>query len=116
MPDCYNHFEVAWADLNLPCSASPRPDFGGWCRFHPDKHMNREFQLAGLMAIFDIWPPGVLPMFEKMAPASSLTWTVSCVHPLQHQLHDWFKYKVYTDHLAEGYAIEHACLWDAKIA
>ncbi|MCP5773812.1 thioesterase family protein, partial [Klebsiella pneumoniae] len=114
MPDCYNHFEIAWADVNLPCSGSPRPDFSGWCRFHPEKHRNREFLVADLMAIFDIWPPGVLPMFKKMAPASSLTWTVTYVHSVQHQLHDWFKYKVFTDHAADGYATEHACLWDTE--
>lgn len=114
MPDCYDHFEVAWADVNLPCSASSRPDFGGWCRFHPEKHCNREFLVADLMAIFDIWPPGVLPMFKNMAPASSLTWTVTYVHPVQHQLHDWFKYKVFTDYAADGYTTEHAYLWDAE--
>lgn len=66
------------------------------------------------MAIFDIWPPGVLPMFQTLAPASSLTWTVTYVHPVQHQLHDWFKYKVITDHAADGYSTEHAYLWDAE--
>ncbi len=43
-----------------------------------------------------------------MAPASSLTWTLTYVHPLQSSLHDWFKYKVFTDYAAEGYATEYA--------
>lgn len=114
LPECYHHFQLAWADVNLPCSASTRPDFGGWFRFHPEKHSNRKFQLADLMALFDIWPPGVLPMFKKRAPASSLTWNVTYVHPLQHQLKDWFKYKVFTDHAADGYATEYAYLWDSE--
>lgn len=114
LPKCFDHFELRWADLNLPCSSSVRPDFEGWCRFHPDQHSDREFQLADLMAIFDIWPPGVLPMFQTLAPASSLTWTVTYVYPVQHQLHDWFKYKVITDHAADGYSTEHAYLWDAE--
>lgn len=114
MPECYQQFDVRWADLNLPCTASERPDFGGWCRFKADAHANRNFEVADLMAIFDIWPPGVLPMFRQIAPASSLSWTVTYVHPLQHQLNDWFKYKVFTDHAAEGYSTEHAYLWDAE--
>lgn len=49
------------------------------------------------MVAFDMWPPGVLPMYTRMAPASSLTWHLTYVHPLQHQVQDWFKYKVFTD-------------------
>lgn len=114
MPECYNNFEVVWSDLNLPCTGSNHPDFGGWCRFNVEKQTNRSFETADLMAIFDIWPPGVLPMFKQLAPASSLTWTVTYIHPVQQYLHDWFKYKVFTDYAADGYATEHAHLWDAQ--
>lgn len=114
MPECYNNFEVVWSDMNLPCTGSDHPDFGGWCRFNIEKQENRHFETADLMALFDIWPPGVLPMFKRLAPASSLTWTVTYVHPIQQNLHDWFKYKVFTDYAADGYATEHAYLWDAE--
>ena len=114
MPECYQQFEVRWAEVNLPCTGSDHPDFGGWCRFDSERHANRKFEVADLMAIFDIWPPGVLPMFKQIAPASSLNWTVTYVHPVQHQLNDWFKYKVFTDYAADGYATEHAYLWDAE--
>lgn len=114
MPQCYQQFELAWAEGKFPCTASKRPDFGGWFRFNPQLHENRDFTVADLMNFIDIWPPGVLPMFTRMAPASSLTWQVSYIHPVQHQLHDWFKYKVFTDYAANGYATEYAHLWDAQ--
>src|SRR5690606_10615860 len=73
MLDCYDHFELGLADVNLPGGADPRTDFGGRCRIHREKHRNREFLVADLMAIFAIWPHGVLPMFKNMGPASSVT-------------------------------------------
>lgn len=114
MPQCYQQFELAWAEGQFPCTASQKPDFGGWFRFNPNLHENRAFTVADLMSVLDIWPPGVLPMFKRMAPASSLTWQVSYIHPIQHQLHDWFKYKVFTDYADNGYATEYAHLWDAE--
>ncbi|SDY38264.1 thioesterase family protein [Acinetobacter kyonggiensis] len=114
MPQCYQQFDVCWAEGNYPCTASAKPDFGGWFRFNPTQHANDELTVAELMTLLDIWPPGVLPMFQTLAPASSLTWHVTYVHPVQHQLYDWFKYKVFTDYAAEGYSTEYAHLWDAE--
>lgn len=113
-PECYQQFDVRWAEGQIPCSASEQSDFGGWCRFDPVQHENRALNVADLMTLFDIWPPGVLPLFKTLAPASSLTWHVTYVNPLQQNLHDWFKYKVFTDYAAEGYATEYAHLWDAE--
>ena len=104
---------MAWAEGQYPCTAAAQPDFGGWFRFDPALHENRAMNTADLMAAFDMWPPGVLPMYRAMAPASSLTWHLTCVHPLRNSLHDWLKYKVFTDHAASGYATEYAHLWDA---
>jgi acyl-CoA thioesterase len=113
LPECFKHFELRWADINLPCTASQRPDFEGYCRFDPKVHVSRTMHIADLMAIFDIWPPGVLPMFQHIAPASTLTWHVTYIQPLQTQIHDWMKYKVVTDAAQQGYSTEHAYLWDS---
>ncbi|MGE8542325.1 thioesterase family protein [Acinetobacter sp. ANC 3813] len=113
-PECFKQMQMAWAEGQYPCTGSAVPDFGGWFRFDPVLHENREMNAADLMAAFDMWPPGVLPMFKTMAPASSLTWHLTCVHPLQNQLHDWLKYKVVTDYAGDGYSTEYAHLWDAQ--
>lgn len=112
-PECFQQMQMAWAEGQYPCTAAAQPDFGGWFRFDPARHENRAMNTADLMAAFDMWPPGVLPMYRAMAPASSLTWHLTCVHPLRNSLHDWLKYKVFTDHAASGYATEYAHLWDA---
>lgn len=113
-PECFGQMDLVWVDGQYPCSGSVKPDFSGWMRFNPDRHDNRDMSIADLMVAFDMWPPGVLPMFKAFAPASSLTWHVTYVHPLKNQLHDWFKYKVFTDYAAEGYSTEYAHLWDAE--
>lgn len=113
-PQCFQQFELAWAEGNYPCTASKKPDFGGWFRFDPNLHENREMSTADFMTLFDVWPPGVLPMFKTFLPASSLTWQVTFIGSTQYQLHDWFKYKVVTDHAENGYSTEYAHIWDSN--
>ena len=111
-PECMQQMQLIWAAGQLPCSASSIPDFTGWMRFCPSCHENRAMTPTDLVLAFDMWPPGVLPMFKKMAPASSLTWTITFVHSVETQLQDWMKYKVFTDMAHGGYATEYAHLWD----
>ena len=113
-PECFKQMQMIWAEGQYPCTGAKSPDFGGWFRFDPAQHENRPMNDADLMVAFDMWPPGVLPMYKTMAPASSLSWPLTCVHPLQAELQDWLKYKVFTDYAGDGYATESAYLWDAN--
>lgn len=113
-PECVQNFQLAWTDGQYPMSGSKTPDFKGLCRFDPDFHTQRAMTLPDILTLMDVWPPGVLPMFRKPVPASTLTWQVTFVHPLQSHLHDWFKYQVVTDYAEHGYATEHAYLWDSE--
>ena len=112
MPQCFQQFELCWAEGYYPMAGSKVPDFGGWCRFIPQLHPNREMKLADLFGLMDVWPPGVLPMFKTPAPASSLTWQITYLQPIAHQVQDWFKYKVVTEYAEHGYSTEYAYLWD----
>jgi acyl-CoA thioesterase len=113
-PECFQQMDLVWAEGQYPCSGSTQPDFGGYFRFKPALHDQRAMNIADLMVAFDMWPPGVLAMFNGMAPASSLTWQLTYINPLQSNLQDWFKYKVITDHAANGYSTEQAYLWDQQ--
>lgn len=112
MPECMQQFELCWAEGHYPMAGSKAPDFGGWSRFAPNLHADREMQLADLFALMDVWPPGVLPMFKTPAPASSLTWQITYIHPIAQNIQDWFKYKVTTEYAEHGYATEYAYVWD----
>ena len=113
-PECMKQMQLVWAEGAPPCTASTEPDFAGWMRFHPEMHDNRDMTLTDLMIAFDMWPPGVLPMLKQIAPASSLTWQLTYLNPLQNKIHDWMKYKVFTDSAKDGYSTEYAHLWDAN--
>lgn len=112
MPQCLQQFELCWAEGSYPMAGSKTPDFGGWSHFAPQVHENREMHLADLFALMDVWPPGVLPMFKTPAPASSLSWHITYLNPIAHQIHDWFKYKVVTEVAEHGYSTEYAYVWD----
>lgn len=111
-PECFKQFQLTWAEGLYPISGSKQADFGGWSRFDPELHENRKMQVADLLALMDVWPPGVLPLFKIPAPSSSLTWHITFIHSLQQNMDDWFKYKVFTDYADHGYSTEYAYLWD----
>ncbi len=70
--NAFSIFGICWAEGNYPVTGSKHPDFGGWSRFSPEQHANRQMTLSDLIVLMDIWPPGVLPMFKQVAPARVL--------------------------------------------
>ena len=113
-PQCFQQMDLVWVEGQYPCTGSLKSDFSGWFRFNADFHKNRNMNIADLMVAFDMWPPGILPMLDTMAPASSLTWHVTYIHSLETTLYDWMKYKVFTDSATDGYSTEYAHLWDCR--
>ena len=111
MPQCYQNFDLAWAEGSYPCSGSSQPDFGGWFRF-TEKFGQGEMTMPEFVALLDIWPAGAFPLLKTPAPGSSLSWYVTLLDSVNFQRLDWFKYKVFTDHAEHGYATEYAHIWD----
>ena len=114
MPQCLQQFELCWAEGIILWRVVN-------CLILVDGVVlvliciqNRDMKLADLFALMDVWPPGVLPMFKTPAPASSLTWQITYLHPIANQLQDWFKYKVVTEYAEHGYSTEYAYLWDRE--
>lgn len=112
MPQFMQNLDLRWAEGGYPFMGIDQPDFGGWMRFHPEKHQNKPMQLQDFITLLDAWPPAILPMCKGMVNASSLSWQVTMVNPIDAQLCDWFKYKVTTDQAQHGYGTEHAYIWD----
>lgn len=113
MPQCYQNFDLAWAEGGYPCSGSEQPDFGGWFRF-TDKFGQGDMSTAEFIALLDIWPAGAFTVLKVPAPGSSLSWHVTLLDSVNYQRLDWFKYKVFTDHAENGYASEYAHIWDSN--
>ena len=112
MPQCYQNYDLVWAEGKYPCSAAEKPDFGGWFRYNDEKFEDGPLSMPEFIAMLDIWPAGLFPILKRPAPGSSVSWSVTLLGPIQANRRDWFKYKVFTDHAAHGYSTEYAHVWD----
>lgn len=112
MPQCYQNFQLAWAEGGYPCSGSEQPDFGGWFRFDESQYENSAMTAKDFLMLLDIWPAGAFSIMTVPAPGSSLSWHVTLLEQIDYRRLDWFKYKVFTDHAEHGYATEYAHVWD----
>ena len=111
-PECFKQMDMVWVNGHMPFVGVDEPDCEGWMRFNAAHHENRLMTISDLMVSGDMWPPGVLPMVKNFSPASSLTWHLTYINPLQTHVHDWMKYKVITEYAKQGYSTETAYLWD----
>ena len=111
-PDFLQHFQMRYADGMPPFSGSEVPDFSGYMGFRaPPQAMST----AALIALVDTWPPSVLPMLKKPAPASSLTWTMELLDDPQSRPADTlWQYRVKTDQSSDGYGQSQATIWDGE--
>ena len=113
-PEFFKHFDVYWAEGDMPFMAAKQPDFAGWMRLKPSEQVE-SIQLPHLFALVDMWPPSVLPMFNRIAPASSLSWNLDLIQLPAHIKGDaWWQYKVKTEYAADGYAFTQATIWDEQ--
>lgn len=108
-PDFLAHIELAWAQGDMPFTGSETPDFAGHMRYREPLSAT---SIAAFIGLVDAWPPSLLPMFKRPAPASSLTWTMELVgDPTPYAGDSWWQYQVITDHCADGYGQSRASVW-----
>lgn len=111
-PEFCQYFETRLSEGDMPFSASAQPDFAGWMRFASHVKV-KKIKLPHVFALVDQWPPAVLPMFNRLAAASSLNWTLDMIDlPNNISADAWWKYQVKTDYAAGGYAYTQAKIWD----
>lgn len=115
-PEFTQHFEFRWAVGDIPFSGPPSAtgDMGGWVRF---RQPTAGTQIEHLLGLVDAWPPAVLPMFKKMAPISTLTWTIEFTEAAatdeSGSADTFFGYLAQTELSAGGYAHVASRFWRA---
>jgi acyl-CoA thioesterase len=72
VPSFARFFALRWTDGAMPFSGAKQAGLGGWCRHRTDPGSDPYLAILGLL---DTWPPPVVPMFERPAPASTVTWS-----------------------------------------
>jgi acyl-CoA thioesterase len=65
------------------------------------------------VALIDAWPPAILPLIKKLAPASSMTWSIQFAQPIPAFNNGWHLYRATIDQAAHGYGQTHAEIWNA---
>ena len=116
IPECFQHYDLYWAEGSMPFQAGDSADFGGWFRFKPEVSQ-MEMQAPHLIALADIWPPGVTAVCRTASPANSLTWHLTFIDDdkLESNVlksNAWLQYREHTEFAQHGYATEQAQIWD----
>ena len=111
------NFDVRWVFGGLPFFGEGTREMGGWWHYKtfdvaPD--LLPVLSESHYITLLDAWPPAVLPLIKKMAPASSMTWFAQFVQPLPMFNNDWLLYRTQIAHAADGYGQTQAHIWDAN--
>lgn len=101
------NFDVRLAKGGVPLSSSTEHDHFLWVR-HRDQGAT---SIAALLALADMPPPAVMPMFPTFARISSMTWSLNFLtdHP---QTEDgWWLLESRAENAAEGYSSQDMFVW-----
>ena len=113
-PEFMRHMSMGWAVGALPFTGKGLREMGGWVRLAGEAQ-EALLSEAHLLAMVDAWPPALLPLLNKPAAGSTLTWTIEFVQPLpQLSTLDWCKYLAVIEHARDGYGHVAANLWAAN--
>jgi acyl-CoA thioesterase len=110
LPRCTQHFDYRWGSSRVPFSGSDRANIGGYVR-HPS---GGPVDAAGVLALIDAWPPALLALFQRPAPASTVTWMVDFLGPLPasgSESDAFYRYEADTVAAGDGYGSCEARLW-----
>lgn len=111
-PAFIQHIEMRWAVGSFPFTGSDSHQMGGWMRFTETPEVVTD---AHLVALVDAWPPAVLPMLSKPAPASTLSWSLDILHPRPEiQPGEWLMYLATVDQAESGYGHTQAQIWSGS--
>ena len=116
MPRFTKQFEFRIANGNGLYVGSKRANISGYVRYPGGGPIDA----AGVLGRLDSWPPAILPLLTKFAPASTVTWMVDVVGelPARGASSDaFYRYEAEGVAAANGYGSCEARLWapDGKL-
>jgi acyl-CoA thioesterase len=107
-PEFFQHVEICLQQGGMPFTGAMTSHLGGWMRFAEHEGFQNELQL---LALSDAWPPTMLQMYPRPAPASTKRRYNEFLKPVQLEQSQWFGFEAVTHNSAGGYAIEEAKIW-----
>jgi acyl-CoA thioesterase len=103
-----NNFECLLADGAVPISGSDKSDHHLWIKFREQVEINA----TSLLAIGDMPPPAVLPMFKEFAPISSMTWMVNFLQESPTTKDGWWLMRTRAEDVNNGYSSQDMQVWN----
>lgn len=102
------NFECLLSQGAVPLSASELSDHYLWIRFREEVDINA----VALLALGDMPPPAVLPMFEEYAPISSMTWMVNFLQEAPSTKDGWWLMRTRAEDAKQGYSSQDMQVWN----
>lgn len=107
-PPFARHFDTKLARGARPVTGSSEYDHFIWVR-HKDREATGP---VALLALADMPPPALLPMFREFAPISSMTWMVNFTHAEATTEDGWWLLETKAENGAEGYSSQDMFVWN----
>ncbi|MEO0368430.1 MAG: thioesterase family protein [Pseudomonadota bacterium] len=114
-PKFTQHFDTRLISGDRPISSSDQHEFFLWVR-HLEHAKYAKAQLdpaVQLLALADMPPPAVLPMFKEFAPVSSMTWMLNFVDTPKTNSDGWWLMQSSAETAREGYSSQNMLIWNA---
>lgn len=104
------NFDVRLAKGGVPMTSSAEHDHFLWVR-HRDPGAT---SIAALLALADMPPPAMMPMFPTIARISSMTWALNFLtdHPTTED--GWWLLESRAENAAEGYSSQDMFVWNRQ--
>ncbi len=102
------HFDSRLAKGGRPVSGSKEHDHFIWVR-HTDETATG---IVALLALADMPPPALMPMFTEFAPISSMTWMVNILCDEPKTRDGWWLLESRAEHAGAGYSSQDMLVWN----
>lgn len=107
-PAFAQHYDARLAQGGRPISGSPDHDHFVWVRHHDDHATST----AALLALADMPPPAMMPMFKTPAPISTMTWQLNFLTDAPTTRDGWWLLQSRAENAAQGYSSQDMLVWN----
>ncbi len=107
-PNFASHFDTGLAKGARPGTGSKEHDHYIWVR-HADPDATG---LTALIALADMPPPAVMPMFTQFKPISSMTWMMNFLRDDLKTRDGWWLLQSRAENAAQGYSSQDMLIWN----
>lgn len=104
------HFETKLVKGARPMTGADAHDHYLWAR-HRDE---RARSLSALVALADMPPPAMMPMFPEFARISTVSWSLNFLVDAPETTDGWWLLETRAENAASGYSSQDMIVWDRK--